>query len=162
VKVRGKQFKAGLKTVNLAEARRKLKDFRNNMGRIDPDAEKITVEALADRYLATVQHQARPQFAKRRTSLSGLKINGEFCKPRTSKNHRSWLGWQGRLKMRCAFSQRASDARHQQSLNQQAKSASMKAERVHPHTPTLRRNIPKKESGSGGAYGCFISKHCSG
>jgi FixJ family two-component response regulator len=46
--VRGKQFKCSLKTDNLAEARRKLKDFRNDTGRVDPAAGKITLEALAD------------------------------------------------------------------------------------------------------------------
>jgi integrase len=65
VKVRGKQFKSSLKTDNLAEARRKLKDFRNDIGRIDPDAGKITVEALADRFLATVQHQAPATLRKK-------------------------------------------------------------------------------------------------
>jgi hypothetical protein len=55
VKVRGKQIKSSLKTDNLAEACRKLKDFRNDIGRVDPEAGKITVEALADRYLATVR-----------------------------------------------------------------------------------------------------------
>ena len=54
VKVRGKQFKSSLKTDNLAEARRKLKDYRNDIGRIDPNRGKITVEGLADLYLATV------------------------------------------------------------------------------------------------------------
>ena len=48
VKVRGKQIKASLETKNLAEARRKLKDFRRNIGRVDPNAGKITVEAMAD------------------------------------------------------------------------------------------------------------------
>jgi len=73
VKVRGKQFKASLKTVNLAEARRKLKDFRNDMGRIDPDAGKITVEALAERYLATVQHQAPATVRKKKDIAQRIK-----------------------------------------------------------------------------------------
>ena len=37
VVARGKQFKSSLKINNLAEARRKLKDYRNDMGRIDPN-----------------------------------------------------------------------------------------------------------------------------
>lgn len=58
VKVRGKQFKSSFKTDDLAEAHRKQKDYRNDIGRVDPDAGKITVEALADRYLATVESQS--------------------------------------------------------------------------------------------------------
>ncbi len=58
VRVRGKQYKASLKTDKLVVAKRKLKDFRNDLDRIDLHAGKISVEALADRYLGTIQHQS--------------------------------------------------------------------------------------------------------
>jgi hypothetical protein len=73
IKVRGKQFKSSLKTHNLAEARRKLKDFRTDIGRVDPDAGKITMEALADRYLATVQHQAPATVRKKKDIAQRIK-----------------------------------------------------------------------------------------
>jgi len=69
VKVRGKQFKSSLKTDNLAEARRKLKDYRNDIGRIDPNRGKITIEGLADLYLATIQHQA-PGTIQEKTAIA--------------------------------------------------------------------------------------------
>jgi len=73
VKVRGKQFKSSLKTDNLSEARRKLKDYRNDIGRIDPTAGKITVEALADRYLATVAAQAPSTVRKKKDIAKRVK-----------------------------------------------------------------------------------------
>ena len=73
VKVRGKQFKSSLKTDNLAEARRKLKDYRNDMGRVDAGAGKITVEALAERYLATVESQAPATVRKKKDIAQRVK-----------------------------------------------------------------------------------------
>jgi integrase len=49
VKIRGKQIKQSLKTSDLPEARRKLRDFKSDQARIDPDAGRITVSALCDR-----------------------------------------------------------------------------------------------------------------
>jgi integrase len=73
VRVRGKQFKASLKTDNLVVARRKLRDFRNDLGRVDLDAGKFTIEALADRYLATVQHQAPATIRKKKDIAQRVK-----------------------------------------------------------------------------------------
>ena len=47
VKVGGKQIKNSLKTPNLAEARRKLKDFRNDISRVDPGTRCIQGARLA-------------------------------------------------------------------------------------------------------------------
>ena len=68
VKVRGKQIKRSLETDYLAEARRKLKDFRNDIERVDPNAGRVTVVALADRYLATISHQA-PKTVRRKQDI---------------------------------------------------------------------------------------------
>ena len=46
VKIRGKQIKQKLKARDLAEARRKLRDFKSDQAKIDPEAGRITVDAL--------------------------------------------------------------------------------------------------------------------
>ena len=48
------------------------------MGRVDPDAGKITVEALADRYLATVQHQAPATVRKKKDIAQRIKDKWGF------------------------------------------------------------------------------------
>ena len=56
VKVRGKQIKNSLETKNLPEARRKLKDFKADLERIDTSLGKITLSQLSDKYEKTIQH----------------------------------------------------------------------------------------------------------
>ena len=68
VKVRGKQIKSSLKTDSLPEARRKLKDFKRDLERIDPEAGRITMEELCDRYLLTIGHQA-PKTIRRKSDI---------------------------------------------------------------------------------------------
>jgi hypothetical protein len=65
VKVRGKPIKSRLRT-DLPEARRTLKRFRNDLDKVDPGSRKMSVEELADRYLATMQHQASGTVRKKR------------------------------------------------------------------------------------------------
>src|ERR1700678_3619642 len=68
VKIRGKQIKRSLDTDNLPEARRKLRDFKNEQARTDPDAGRLTVNALCDRYVASVAHQA-PRTVRRKGDI---------------------------------------------------------------------------------------------
>jgi len=56
VKVRGKQIKSSLETKNLPEARRKLKDFKADLERIDTSLGKINLSQLAEKYEKTIQH----------------------------------------------------------------------------------------------------------
>src|SRR5882762_4257877 len=90
---RGKQFTSSLKTDNLAEARRKLKDYRNDIGRIDPSAGKITVEALADRYLATVESQAPATVRKKKDIAQRVKNKWGVLQAKDLKKSQimSWL-----------------------------------------------------------------------
>ena len=48
VKHRGKEVRRTLDTKNLAVARRKLKDFKRDIERLDPEVERITLKDLAD------------------------------------------------------------------------------------------------------------------
>jgi integrase len=68
VKIRGKQIKQSLKTANLPEARRKLTDFKNDQARIDPEAGRLTVTALCDRFAAASAHQAA-RTARRKSDI---------------------------------------------------------------------------------------------
>ena len=68
LKIRGKQIKRKLDAKTLTIARRKLKDFRNEQEQIDPEAGRITVENLCERYLATVGHQA-PRTVRRKEDI---------------------------------------------------------------------------------------------
>ena len=68
VKVRGKQIKRSLDADNLPTARRKLKDFKRELERIDPDAGRLDVEELCNRYLATITHQA-PKTIRRKSDI---------------------------------------------------------------------------------------------
>jgi hypothetical protein len=58
VRLNGKQFKTSLETKSLPEARRKLRDHRKDLSRIDPALCRLTVGELCDKYLGTVNHQA--------------------------------------------------------------------------------------------------------
>lgn len=68
VKIRGKQIKRSLRTKHLAEARRKLRDFKADLERMDPEAGRITVGGLCDRYVSTVQHQS-PKTIRRKQDI---------------------------------------------------------------------------------------------
>jgi integrase len=58
LKVKGKQFKSSLKTKDLAEARRKLRDKRTELEVTAPGAGKVTVRQVCEKYLETVKDQA--------------------------------------------------------------------------------------------------------
>lgn len=58
VKVRGKQIKRSLRTEVLAEARRKLRDFKADIGRIDHSKSKNTLAHYADAYFASCQSRS--------------------------------------------------------------------------------------------------------
>jgi integrase len=68
VKIRGKQIKRSLGTKVLPEARRKLRDFKSDLARMDPEAGRITLGSLCDRYFATVQHQS-PKTVRRKSDI---------------------------------------------------------------------------------------------
>ena len=58
LKVKGKQFKSSLGTKDIAEARRKLRDKRNELEVAAPGANKVSVKQVCERYLETVKDQA--------------------------------------------------------------------------------------------------------
>src|ERR1700691_4075277 len=58
VRLNGKQSKSSLETKSLPEARRKLRDYRKDLNRLDPAQARLSVKELCDKFLATVTHQA--------------------------------------------------------------------------------------------------------
>jgi integrase len=70
IRVEGKEIKRSLQTIDRELARRKLADFRREQRQIDRSAGKLTLEALCDRYLQTVQRQ-KPKTVERKTFIAG-------------------------------------------------------------------------------------------
>lgn len=56
VKHRGKIIRRSLKTSDPEIAKQKLRNFRNNLRKIDPNAGKITVDELIGKYLDSIQY----------------------------------------------------------------------------------------------------------
>jgi integrase len=59
VKVKGKQHKRSLKTTDLAEAKRKLRDYRAEVEQTTPKSGKTTVREVCQKYRRTIQDQAQ-------------------------------------------------------------------------------------------------------
>ncbi len=72
LKIRGKQIKRSLKTNNLPEARRKLKDSRRDQERIDSTAGKMTVAGLCDRQLAIIANGAAKTVSRKTLILERI------------------------------------------------------------------------------------------
>jgi hypothetical protein len=89
VKIRGKQIKQSLKIDNLPEARRKLRDFKTEYTKIDPEAGRITVDALCDRFAAAMSSQA----AKTIKSIKRIRAKWEGVQARRVVNSeiKTWL-----------------------------------------------------------------------
>jgi integrase len=70
IKSDGKEIKRSLGTTDRALARRKLAALKDELRQIDRSQGRITLEELADRYLATIQHQ-KPKTVERKTFIVG-------------------------------------------------------------------------------------------
>lgn len=92
VKVRGKQIKSSLETKNLPEARRKLKDFKADLERIDTSLGKITLSQLADKYEKTIQHFSDSTITNKTRVLNVVRTEWPGGSEPTGKNQaeRSW------------------------------------------------------------------------
>jgi integrase len=70
IKRDGKEIKRSLGTTDPALARRNLAALKDELRQIDRSQGRITLEELADRYLATIQHQ-KPKTIERKTFIVG-------------------------------------------------------------------------------------------
>jgi integrase len=70
IKVDGKEIKRSLGTTDRTLARRNLAALKDELRQIDRSQGRITLEELADRYLATIRHQ-RPKTVERKTFIIG-------------------------------------------------------------------------------------------
>jgi integrase len=76
IKSDGKEIKRSLGTTDRALARRKLAALKDELRQIDRSQGRLTLEELADRYLATIQHQ-KPKTVERKTFIVG-KIKSDW------------------------------------------------------------------------------------
>jgi integrase len=65
LKSHGKEIRQSLKTTDKEIAKRALAKLQGDQAKIDPSAGKITLAALCDRYLPTVQHRAAKTVAQK-------------------------------------------------------------------------------------------------
>ena len=92
VKNGGKQKKRSLQTTDQKVAKRKLGDFKRELGSVDLSAGKVTRRELCDRYMATVQNQKRATVSrKQRIAKRLLKDFPDGPKCQISKIKRSAL-----------------------------------------------------------------------
>jgi hypothetical protein len=68
--VDGKEIKRSLDTTDWTLARRNLAALKAELRQIDRSQGRITLEELADRYLATIRHQ-KPEMVERKTFIVG-------------------------------------------------------------------------------------------
>ena len=66
----GKEIKRSLGTTDRTLARRNLAALKAELRQIDGGQGRNTLEELADRYLATIQHQ-KPKTVERKTFING-------------------------------------------------------------------------------------------
>jgi hypothetical protein len=85
VKIRGKQIKQKLKARDMIEARRKLRDFKNDQARIDPEAGRITVDALCDRFTSSMSAQAAKTIKRKEDIIKRVRAQWKGVQARTVK-----------------------------------------------------------------------------
>ena len=73
LKNEGKQIRASLRTANFTEAKRKLVDFRRDVGRVDQSKGQIHLQALVQKYLETLGGGAEKTI-RRKTDIAARLI----------------------------------------------------------------------------------------
>jgi hypothetical protein len=93
VKLKGKQFRQGLRTDNLSEARRRLAEFKRDLDRTDPQLNRTTMDAIVDLYLETVAGQAKGTVIKKRQIAGLMKARWKGVQVRSIKKSElmAWL-----------------------------------------------------------------------
>ena len=69
IKSEGKQIRASLRTTNFIEAKRKLVDFKRDIGRVDTSKGNLSLEGLIQKYLGTLGNQS-PKTLRRKTDIA--------------------------------------------------------------------------------------------
>jgi integrase len=78
IKFDGKQIRASLKSTNFIEAKRKLVDFRRDIGKVDNSKGRLTLQGLVQKYLNTLGNQANKTL--RRKSDIAARLLRDFPK----------------------------------------------------------------------------------
>jgi hypothetical protein len=93
----GKEVRRSLRTTDRDLAKRLAFDARGEAAIVDPEAGKITLASLCDKYLATVGHQARKTLAQKTYVCDRIKKEwpgGSQVLIRKVLRHRSRLFYQ--------------------------------------------------------------------
>ena len=92
-KMRSKQIKQRLKVRDLAESRRKLREFKTDQAKIDPEAGRISVDALCDRFTATMSAQAPKTIKRKGDIVKRIRAKWEGVQARSVKKSEvlTWL-----------------------------------------------------------------------
>jgi integrase len=69
----GKLIRRSLETTDKVLARRKLADFRRDIGRMDPSAGRVALSTLSQRYLATCTNQAAKTLRRKQDIVARIK-----------------------------------------------------------------------------------------
>ena len=93
VKVRGKQFKQSLKTTDLPEAKRKLRDYRASLEVAKPSSGRVTVKSVCETFRATFQDQSGSTRQNKEIMLSKFEdqFGGEALRNLTKSGILGWL-----------------------------------------------------------------------
>jgi integrase len=92
VKVRGKQFKQSLKTKDLPEAKRKLRDYRASLEVAKPYSGRVTVKTVCESFRTTFQDQSESTRQNKEIMLAKFEDRfGETLMRNLSKSE--VLGW---------------------------------------------------------------------
>jgi integrase len=97
VRYKQKQLKSSLKTTDFSEAKRKLRDFMNDLGKVDPRSAKMTMAGLVDLYLLTLGNQAPSTVAKKRAMAIAIKNVSWGNRQARSITPSDVLMWRSRL-----------------------------------------------------------------
>ena len=93
VKVQGKQFKQSLKTKDLAEAKRKLRDYRSSLEVTKPSSGRATVKSVCETFRTTFQDQSKSTRQNKEIMLSKFeeRFSGEALRNLTKSGILGWL-----------------------------------------------------------------------
>jgi integrase len=93
VKVQGKQFKQSLKTKDLAEAKRKLRDYRSSLEVTKPSSGRATVKSVCETFRTTFQDQSKSTRQNKEIMLSKFekRFGGEVLRSLTKSGILGWF-----------------------------------------------------------------------
>ena len=148
VRHQGKLNRRSLGTGDKALAKRRLNELRQDLGRIDFKAGRVTVAELADRFLASIQHLAPKTLVYKTAILKRIKSgwpsgSGQLVRDVRESHVKTFLGLQSKNRGKASFNSYVEVVR--------AMFALAVADRLIAHSPAasvkeLKRDMPIRET----------------